>query len=413
MGVRIMQNKDIADKIRHILEPAPASARFYRREKSINPDVIEAEFDNEHVDLLLQLESRVNTQSGKDFYWKLVGHSFILPVPALTTDKSSLSPGFLRARLLLSQFCDYAFMAYMRANRQGEAFNGFASRMKDYNSISVANYKILYCMYQVLLYEPHRLSEDNLNTLESTIYKYQSCIGEVSALRKKKKEEAQRQLGAEDPLVAMAALFRTFPQGKSHKSSDGLPADELVANSSDLISKLKNALKKVRFERVRNELKGVSSEINQDKKTLITKYKDLRFSTELTEALESIDIEIEESSSKFSYSRGIGFIRNIYEQSLREIALTIRDRTGKKIPKWTDRGQMGEALDYFRNIGFISEKEKNMLTGFSGLISDRGSHSLTSERYEVRIAKNILVEILSYFTDKIDNFLVSSVIKKQ
>lgn len=399
-----MQNKDIADKIRYILEPAPASARFYRRKKSINPDVIEAEFGNEHVDLLLQLESKINTQSGKDFFWRLVGHSFILPLPEDAPDKSSLSPRFSSIRALLEQLCDYAFMVYIRANKIDEAFNGFSSRLKDYTSVNPINYKIFYCIYQVLLYELYRYSEDNLKILELMIYKYQLCISETCALRKKK-EEAERKLALEEPIVTMARLLGTFPEKQSLNRSQVLPTDDLIANSSDLVLKLKDALKKARFELVRKELKGVSSEINQDKNRLITKYKDLRFSTELTEALESIDIEIEEPGSKFSYSRGIGFIRNIYEQSLREIALTIRDRTGKEIPKWTDRGQMGEALDYFRKIDFISDKEKNMLNGFSGLISDTGSHSLTSERYEVRIAKNILVEILSYLTDKMDNYL--------
>jgi len=399
-----VQNKDIADKIRYILEPAPASARFYRRKKSINPDVIEAEFGNEHVDLLLQLESKINTQSGKDFFWRLVGHSFILPLPEDAPDKSSLSPRFSSIRALLEQLCDYAFMVYIRANKIDEAFNGFSSRLKDYTSVNPINYKIFYCIYQVLLYELYRYSEDNLKILELMIYKYQLCISETCALRKKK-EEAERKLALEEPIVTMARLLGTFPEKQSLNRSQVLPTDDLIANSSDLVLKLKDALKKARFELVRKELKGVSSEINQDKNRLITKYKDLRFSTELTEALESIDIEIEEPGSKFSYSRGIGFIRNIYEQSLREIALTIRDRTGKEIPKWTDRGQMGEALDYFRKIDFISDKEKNMLNGFSGLISDTGSHSLTSERYEVRIAKNILVEILSYLTDKMDNYL--------
>jgi len=396
-----MQNTDIAEKIRFILGPVPVSSRFYRRKDSRNPDEIEAEFSNEHVELLLQLESKVNKQSGKDFFWRLVGHSFILPLLKDAQDMASLSPRFRRTRLLLEQHCDYAFMVYIRANKMDEAVNGFASRLKDYTSVSTVNYKIFYCIYQVLLYEPYLFSDNNMNTIELMIDKYQSCISEVSTLRRKREEE-DTILYQEDVL---ARLLGTFPQDQSLKRSQVLPAVDVIANSNKLVLNLKDALKKARYQRVRQELRGVSSEINQDKKQLISRYKDLKFSPELIEALESIDIEIEEPGSKFDYSKSIGFVRNIYEQSLREISLMIHERTGKVIPKWTDRGTMGEAIDYFRKINFISDKEQSMLTGFSGFISDTGSHSLTSEKYEVRIAKNILVEICSYLTDKIDNFI--------
>jgi hypothetical protein len=187
-----------------------------------------------------------------------------------------------------------------------------------------------------------------------------------------------------------------------------LPSREQVGISGNLVVELKRNLTTIRFKRVKEELKGVSSVINQDKKQLISKYGELGLDKELIEAVERIDNEIEETGSKFEFSKIVGFVRNIYEESLREFAIKIRDIKGLDIPQWTDnKGKMGEAISYFRKINLISEKEEKFLTGFSGLISDTGSHSLTSEKFEVRIAKNILVEICFYLADKIGEFLKS------
>jgi hypothetical protein len=399
-----MQNEEIADRIRYILEPAPTSARFYKRKKTIGHDVTEAEFDNEHVDLLLQIESKINIQSGKDFFWRLVGHSFIIPQTKDSSHKNWLPPGFSRTEDLVEQLCDYAFMAYVRANRTDEAFHGVIANLKDYTSINETNYKILHCIYQILLYEQDRLSEQNLISLETMINKYTLYIIQAWTLRKNMEEDATRLL-LESPVMRLARLHGTFPQSQSSRKSQVMPKADLIGNLDDLISKLKSALKRARFERVRDELRGISSGINQDKNSLITKYKGLGFSPELTEALESIDIETEKPGSKFSYSGSISFVRNILERSLREIALVINNRTGKNIPQKTEKLKMGQSISYFRSIDFISAEEEKMLTGFSGFISDTGPHSLTSERYEVRIAKNILIEVLSYLTDKMDSYM--------
>jgi hypothetical protein len=184
-----------------------------------------------------------------------------------------------------------------------------------------------------------------------------------------------------------------------------LPSSDQIRRSNNLVYLLRNVLSTIRFERVKEELRGVSSAINQDKKLLIHRYGELGLSKDLIEALERIDIETEETGSKFKFSQSIGFVRKIYEESLRELAIKICDRTGKPITKWTDRGKMGEAIDYFKHVRFITDQEGKLLGGFSALISDTGSHSLTSERYEVRIAKNILVEICSYLLGKIDIFV--------
>ena len=398
-----MQHEDIAEKIRYILEPISESPSIFYTNK--------AQFSNEYVELLLQLEARINISTSKEFFWQLTGHDFILPIPKfayMTSKKKSI----VTAWILIHRHSDCAFMVYMRSGRIDEALGGFFERIKDYSSVSETNYQIISCILQILSYEPNLFFDGHLKTIELIISKYQSCINEASNWESKKEQGKKGIEIVGAPPVLKDLLKLSFP-GYEKEMPLTIPSHDLIVKSRTLVFNLKEVLKSVRYERIKQELRGVSSQINQDKKQLILKYVDLRFSTLLIEALEKIDTEIEETGSKFSFAKSIGFVRNIYEQSLREIALTIRDRSGKEIPKWINKGSMGEALDYFRKIDFISEKEKDMLTGFSGLISDRGSHSLTSERYEVRIAKNILVEILSYLTDKIDNFLNSSVKNKQ
>ncbi len=389
-----MKPEDIAEKVRFILEPITKSpSRFYIIKKAKNV------FINEHVELLLQLESKITNKSPKEFFWQLIGRSFILPIPKLNI--KILPYSARRALPLVSKHCDCAFMVYIKTGRIDEVLKGLFNRIKDYDSINEKNYKIIFCTYQILLNEPSLFSDVHLKKIESIINEYSRCIDEASSWREKERRQKTGQAATEKSgSLSLPSLYQP-QQVLSETIPMFLPSQHLIDISNNLVIAVKEGLKKVRFERVKQELKGVSSQINQDKKQLISKYKDLKFSADLIEALERIDFEIEDTGSKFSYSKSIGFVRNIYEESLRQVAIKMCDITKIPIPKWTGRGKMGEAIDYLRRINFISDKEQGMLTGFSGLISDTGSHSLTSERYEVRIAKNILVEICSYLTDKI------------
>jgi hypothetical protein len=400
-----MEPEEIAEKVITILEANPEQiSTFYTTSDKIKSTKTMTGFSNEYVELLLQLESKIHTPTEKDFFWQLLGFNFVSPVPRIISDALPRKRITRKALTQVRKHCDCVFMTYLRSGRVNEAMQGFSERLEKYSSVNEVSNQILFCMFQVLLMEPHLFSDENLKTIESIMTKYESCINEASSWHEKKvrkKQVASEQVS--DPLTEF--LLSTTISTSKEQIPIYLPSTSLISKSKDLLSKLQETLKKVKFERLKEELKGVSTEINQDKNQLVRRYKDLKFNTQLTKALEDIDKEIEETGTKFSYSNSIGFVRKVYEESLRQIAIRIHDITGKSIPKWTGKGKMGEAVDYFRKIDFISEKEKNMLTGFSGFLSDTGSHSLTSEKYEVRIAKNILIEICSYLTDKLDEFI--------
>jgi hypothetical protein len=306
-----------------------------------------------------------------------------------------------KAERLVRKHYDVAAMVCLKSDRIDEVLKGLLERIKNYSSINEANIKVITCIYQVAFNEPYLFSDDHLKKIEAIVDKFHECINNVHFWEKKQQEQRS---GANDEALP-ELLTKLLSRGFVGSMPPSFPSSDLVTNLNDLITNLKNVLAVIRFERTRQELRGVSSQINQDKKYLIHRYQELKLSEDLIEALERIDVEIEETGSKFEFSKSIAFVRNIYEESLRQFATKIRDTTGIGIPQWTDRGNTGEAISYFRHIKFISDKEERLLTGFSALISDTGSHSLTSERYEVRIAKNILVEICSYLLDKIDIFV--------
>lgn len=279
-----------------------------------------------------------------------------------------------------------------------------SGRLKNYAFVNGANNNIMFCIYQVLMGEPHLFSDRQLKTIESIVGAYRRCVSEASSKHEKKARRMQ------DPVEQVPdALANLFPGAFIGTSKEriptGLPSTDLISRSRDLLSKLRERLRQVKFQRLKEELKGVSTEINQDKNQLVRKYKDLTFSAELVEALENIDAEIEESGSPFDRSKSIAFIRNVLEESVRQVAIVIRHNTGQPASQWTDRGKFGEAVTYLKEVAFISNKEEKWLAGFYGLISDTGSHRLSSERFEVRLARNILVECCYYLTDKIDKFL--------
>jgi len=401
-----MDEEEIAEKIRYILEPVGQSPPlFYPAKQTTRISGRVREFSNEQVELLLALESKIDSQSNKDFFWELLGCYFIWPVPIAWLNIFPPPPKG-KALLMVRQHCDITAMVYMKSGRVDQVLNGLLERMKEYDSINESNLKVISSFSAVILYEPYLFSNHQLKQVEVILERLQGYTDKVIKLLKKQTEEREQRINEPAlPESISKALFGNVTK----PIQPPLPSYNLIEKSQDLMILLKNGLMNIRFERVKEELRGVSSEINQDKKQLISKYSELGFGKELIEALERVDVETEETGSKFKYSQSIGFVRNIYEESLRQIAVKIRDATGVAIPQWTDnKGKMGEAIDYFKHIKFIFDKEEKLLTGFSGIISDTGSHSLTSERYEVRIAKNILVEICSYLVDKVDNYLKTS-----
>jgi hypothetical protein len=397
-----MNENEIAEKVRYILEPIGQSlVLFYRTSQASGSSERESEFGNENVELLLQLESKINTVAGKDFFWQLVGFNFIWPIPKTTGTYFLLSMPKRKAEGLVRQHCEVAAMVYLKSDRVDEVLNGLLQRIKDYSAINEQNVRIISSIHQVAFNEPHLFSDDHLKKIEAIVGKFHECIENVHS-RKKKLQEQRSGAPFEGPGQILAKFL---PPSSTAPQLGPMPSSALITILDKLLSELTGVLAIIRFERTKQELRGVSSQINQDKKYLIDRYGELGLSKDLIEALETIDTEIEETGSKFQFSKSIGFVRKIYEESLRQFATKIRDTIGLPIPQWTNKGKMGEAINYFRSIKLISDKEEQMLTGFSGLISDTGSHSLTSEKYEVRIAKNILVEICSYLIDKVDNFL--------
>ncbi|MGB8656326.1 MAG: hypothetical protein WCE90_00905 [Candidatus Zixiibacteriota bacterium] len=390
-----MDEEEIAEKIRYILEPVGQKPPlFYRAKETSGASGRVLEFSNEQVELLLALESKIDSQPNKDSFWQLLGQNFIWPVPSILKN-ILLSVPKRKALLLARQHCDITAMVYIKSARTDKVLDGLLERIKDYGSINEATNKIVSCLHTVAFYEHYLFSDDQLKKIELIVNKLQDCINNASSLEKKQQEQGLD-----------LSKFLGLPVGQTMPP---LPSNSDIRTSKNIIELVNSVLVKIRFERTKQELRGVSSEINQDKEHLIKRYGDLGLDKKLIEAIEGIDIEIEETGSKFEFSKRIGFVRNIYEESLRQFAIKIRNATGVAIPKWTDnKGKMGEAIDYFKHVKFISDKEEKLLTGFSGVISDTGSHSLTSERYEVRIAKNILVEICSYLVDKIDNYLKAS-----
>ena len=398
-----MEPEEIAEKIRIILDANTESiSTFYSTKDNKQSLDSKGQFSNEYVELLLQLESRINIPTSKDFFWNLMGIGFASSIPKITSGPSAIM--ILKAVAQIQKHSDCAFMVYLKSGKIDEALKGAFERIKDYSSVNETNNKIILCISQVLSMESHLFSNDDLRIIESMASKYQSCINEAFSWHNNQKKR-QIQFTAQE--MADFLTTPTYPETPKEEIPTMLPPLDRIVRSNDLLTNFQNTLRQVRFEKIREELRGVSTEINQDKNQLIRKYRDLKLSRNLIDGFEKLDAETEQTGSRFSYSKSIGFVRNLYEESLREFALKIRDITGEDIPNWKDKGEMGVAISYFRSkkINIISEKELLFLTGFSGLLSDSGSHRLTSERYEVRIAKNVLVEICSYLFNKIENFI--------
>jgi hypothetical protein len=177
---RVMNEEEIAEKIRYILEPVGQSLPlFYRKKDNSGDSGRVSEFSNEYAELLLQLESKINTDKGKEFFWQLTGFNFLWPIPKIVGAEMFSSMSRRKAWLLVKEHSDIAAMIYLKADRIDEVLNGMVERIKDYSSINDVNIKVMFSIYQVALNEPNLFSDDHLKKIETINDKFKECINKA------------------------------------------------------------------------------------------------------------------------------------------------------------------------------------------------------------------------------------------
>ncbi len=155
-----------------------------------------------------------------------------------------------------------------------------------------------------------------------------------------------------------------------------------------------------RFELLKNELKTINIEINQDKKELIEKFKYLEFDDKYNELLMDIDKYIYGDAPKIVNAGMIGNLRSFFESLVKDMALKISKKFNEQIPRIEGRGEIGSIRVYLKNKFGLSDNDDNFINSFVKILHGEGGHDFVSEKEYFRLARNIAIEIGLFLMSK-------------
>lgn len=159
-----------------------------------------------------------------------------------------------------------------------------------------------------------------------------------------------------------------------------------------------------RFELLKNELKSVNIEINQDKKELIMKIKYLEFDDKYNELLINIDKYIYGDTPKIVNSGMIGNLRAFLENLVKDISIRISQKFEEIIPQ-VKNSEMGNKRAYIKQKMGLSDSEDKFITSFIDILHTEGGHDFVSEKEYFRLARNIAIEISLFLLSKYEKVM--------
>ena len=180
---------------------------------------------------------------------------------------------------------------------------------------------------------------------------------------------------------------------------------EDIRGCTILIKYISANIKLFKLEILEKEYEGINLEINQDQEFLKATIREFRFNPALNESLDKISQHLHGAKDEFEFKASIDLIRAFLNELCVSIACEIERVT--KIKHSEVIKKMGAALAYFndKRIKFLSESEFEFLSKFNKFISDRGVHSLKSEKEYARIARNFVVEFGLFLVKRLEKYI--------
>lgn len=161
----------------------------------------------------------------------------------------------------------------------------------------------------------------------------------------------------------------------------------------------------LRYTNLKNELRGINEELNIDKEIVISIISKYNFPPSMEDFLLQID-KIPESSEWDSINSGmIGNLRAFYEELIRNIAKSIKEKCGDEFPNNSDKGEMGNKRLYIKQHLELTDEDNKLITSYVGVLHEEGGHSFISEKKYYRLTKNIGIEIAYFLLSKLEVFL--------
>ena len=176
------------------------------------------------------------------------------------------------------------------------------------------------------------------------------------------------------------------------------------AGSSEFKKRFNLHVNNLRYINLKNELKGINEELNIDKERVIDMMTKYGFPSLMEDFLLQID-QIPESSEWDTINSGmIGNLRSFYEELIRNISESIKEKSGDEFPN-NSKGEMGNKRSYIKQHLELTKNDDKLISSYVNILHKEGGHSFISEKKYYRLTKNIGIEIAYFLLSKLEVFL--------
>lgn len=159
------------------------------------------------------------------------------------------------------------------------------------------------------------------------------------------------------------------------------------------LNRLRARIAKVRYLRLKKILmEGENPEINTDKEVLISRLETLPFRTEIADAFRQLDRILYRAGTFLDFKGCMDLIRTIYEEIIEDAAKTAADKTGNAPPDYPKK-PFNPWNQYLKSKEILTDVESELTQKLYNYLSEAGSHKLGSAPEQVRVTKNMVIEL--------------------
>jgi|GEM_PF-7054780 len=167
----------------------------------------------------------------------------------------------------------------------------------------------------------------------------------------------------------------------------------------DAFQQIKNQVNKILVKDVIKRIEsGYNPEINEDVIKIKEEILKFGFPSDLSQALDKIDIKFDTSNDAFDFKGTMDLLRSFTERLYRSILDQYGD-DGKKVKEQDSE----KVARFFKDKGLVNEHFADMIQSQRHFISDTASHRLKSREEDARLSKNMVIEMSLYLLRRFQN----------
>jgi len=166
-------------------------------------------------------------------------------------------------------------------------------------------------------------------------------------------------------------------------------------------TRVKRKIARLRYLRLRTALfEGQNPEINTDAKALVSRLETLGFRREIVEALNELDIKLYAAGKPLDFKGCMDLLRTIYEEMFEDAAKKVFTKRTRPLPHG---GPFQPWRQYLENEVIITRDEGELSQKLYNYLSNAGTHQLGSEPEQVRVSRNMVIELGLMIVGRVQN----------